>query len=70
MTALETSTITKNQLNVHQSPKSNVSKQVPYVGIVVLIVNGLQAGTFALGFPMCVQTWYHIDFCTHVDQEF
>ena len=36
---METSTIIKTQINVRRSPKFNVNKQLPYVGIEVLLMN-------------------------------
>ena len=46
--SFETSAIIKTHLNVRRSARFNVSEQVPFVGIEVLLmaVNGLQAGTF------------------------
>ena len=55
--ALKTTAIIKTHLNVHQSPKFNVSEQVTYVGIEVLLM-ACRLGPF-LGFPMCVNVVPH-----------
>ena len=42
--ALETSVIIKTYLNMQRSPKFNVNEQLPYVGIVVVLLMACRLG--------------------------